>query len=199
MDIDLDVIVTRKVTDAIQYRSVIRRSPNVNLIEVPFAESVQIARKAIVNYGTAKYVTWFDPDDELYENTLDRMIRALNDHPNAPGVLTAVDRRIPGKPLKIGNVYSFMKTPADGHMMRIFRRDWLMENKNMFDYPICEWTMTAHALVSGAIVLPFSGFCWNVGRGDHTKRTSSDIAIARAAVREIIGHKYNEIIQEIKK
>lgn len=197
--IELDFVVTRNSNDPIDYRTVVAKCSSVNLIEVPMAPSVQLARKAIVKYGTAKYVTWFDPDDELYEHTLPRMIRALNSNPSVPGILTPVDRRYRSGAFRVGNKYGFMRSPADAHMMRIFRRDWLLQHFGMFDYPISEWTITAHALVSGAIILPFSGYCWNVGDGDHTKRSKTDIQLTREVVKHIIGDKYHEIFQEIRK
>lgn len=194
----VDLVVTRREEDPTTYRPIVARCPDVNLIEVPYVPgSFVTARMNLVLYGEAEYISWFDPDDLLYAYTLPLMIAELKKDRDLPGVLTLSDYSVStGRKRRI-ELSKMLEKPVHSHFMRIVKRSWLEENLYLFDTPVPEWPMMAKALEDGCKFLPWSGYCWIVGSGDHTRITPERIQDTRLIVQTIAGSKYQQLVKEL--
>lgn len=189
----IDFIVTRKQNDPTQYRRVIR-DPRINLIEVDYIPNgLVVARQNMIKYGNAPYVSWFDPDDQLYEGTMAIMLRQLELYPDLDAVLMLSDTKLPdsGKVRQI-NIGQFTENPVNCHLMRCIRRTWLTDHVHLFDSPIPEWPLLATLLTANIMIIPKSGYMWiPSAAGAHRQVAHSDILSSRTTVRGILGRKYD--------
>lgn len=193
----VDLIVTRRESDPTDYRKIVSMCLDVNLIEAPYVPNDFVtARKNIAKYGTAEYVSWFDPDDKLYAYTLPLLIQTLKENPDAIGALCSSEYLVRGRTYNIV-LSEFTTKPVHGHLMRIIKRSWFEENIHLLDAPVPEWPLTAKMIEDGAIYMPFSGFRWNVGEtGDHQRITNQEIAATRVIMRSILGAKYQQLVKD---
>lgn len=195
----VDFIVTRKDSDPTGYRDIVKRCPDVRLIEAPYVPNSFIqARLNMLNYGDSEYIGWFDPDDLLYVYSLQFMVDAIKANPSEIGAIMLCDYEIKGV-RKQSSFKDFRSRPVHGHLLRIVKRKWLEDNIRYLRSPVPEWPLTAKIIEDGAVMIPISGYCWMVGDGDHCRITTDDIAISRLEVNEILGSKYQKLVKEIYK
>lgn len=188
----VDFVVTRKETDPRQYTEVLFH-PRVNLIEVDFVEgSVIQARKNLVLHGTAPYVAWFDPDDELYTWTMHTLIDEIVANPDLDAAFMLSDTLLPdGRQFQI-NINKFTDEAMHSHLMRVIKRSFIEENIELFNNPVAEWAMLATLLTKNVVIIPKSGFKWIPTAAGHHKTITSDAVIqTRLVVKGILGDKYD--------
>ena len=195
----VDFIVTRKDSDPTGYRDVVKQCPDVRLIEAPYVPNSFItARLNMLNYGDSEYIGWFDPDDLLYVYALPLMVQTLKANPDEIGAVMLCDYQIEGF-RKQSEFKNFRTRPVHGHLLRIVKRKWLEENIKYLTSPVPEWPLTAKIIEDGAVMIPYSGYCWLVGDGDHIRITSKDIDESRLQVNQILGSKYEKLLKELYK
>ncbi len=187
----IDFIVTRKQKDPRQYSRVLRH-PLVNIIEVDFVPgSVIQARQDLIQYGNAPYITWFDPDDDLYRFTMDIFLKELVTNPDLDAVLMLSDTYFTTGSKQI-NLEKFHESPVNCHLMRAIKRTWLEENIELFNHPVPEWPLLAKLLTANTIIIPRSGYSWRPSTGStHNSITSEQIKSTRDVVQGILGCKYD--------
>lgn len=188
----VDFIVTRKETDARQYADVLFH-PLVNLIEVDYVPgSVIQARKNLVKHGSAPYITWFDPDDELYPWTMHSLIDEIVADPTLEAAFMLSDTLLPtGEQFQI-DINKFTQEAMHSHLMRVIKRSFIEDNVHLFDNPISEWAMIATLLTKHVVIIPRSGFKWIPTPGGHHRTITSDhVRDTRIVVEGILGDKYD--------
>lgn len=188
----IDLVVTRRPEDPRGYLGSLF-DPAVNLIEVPFVPgSVQQARMNLVEHGSAPWVTWFDPDDELYPWTMTILIDEITRQPDLDGVMMPAHELSQHTNRKTITRYEeFTKSPAHAHAMRLVSRRFLEENVELFDNPVSEWAFVAKLMISNTLMLTQPGYMWIPGpSGHHTQISAADVQFTRDKVKEILGDKY---------
>lgn len=198
----VDFIVTRKETDPRQYAEVLFH-PLVNIIEVDFVPgSVIQARMNLVKHGTAPYITWFDPDDELYPWTMHTLINEITRNPDLVAAFMLSDTKLPdGREFQI-TLHKFAEEAMHSHLMRVIKRSWIEEHVHLFDNPVSEWALLATLLTENVVIIPKSGFKWiPTNEGHHRTITSDAVKSTRLVVKGILGDKYdyNQKIKQSKR
>lgn len=188
----LDVVVTRKPGDPVDYRYKIN-NPLCRLIEVPYvSDGIIKARQNLAIHGASPYVTWFDPDDVLYDGAVDRLITILTQHLGVTGVMMTSDISHPQNSQTTIQIKRFETAPVNSHFFRAIRRDWLTDHLDDFNWPVSEWVLTAKLFHTNAIIIEEPAFKWMATMsGDHSRITQNDVDVTREEVVRIMGYKYD--------
>ena len=195
----IDFIVTRKPDDSRQYMDVLSLLPQVNVIELPFAESVAVARRRIVTVGNSPYICYFDPDDTLHLDGMQDLLERLTSQENCNGVMADGTRQARNRFIR-SVPHKFKRSPADGHILKIFRRDvyqYILDNvtDDLIDWQLGAWAHRLKFIRSGLV-----GYTWNrwSDSQSHHFETQFSIREARRQVNQILDHKYTQVDDNYK-